>query len=193
MRPGVALAVAAAVVNAPRLVLAFVEADGVVVPEAVRSGLLALTGVATGVLLTLGAAHLAHRAASVQRGRGLVLASWLVVLVATALLVPPFLVLAVRHSPLAAVLVEPWSQWMFAVLAAITPDLVAAGAMAAEVLGEPSALEARRTSPRAVAGRPGVSTASVGAIACRNACGASFGSCHAERAHQRACRLREAG
>src|SRR6202140_1182059 len=59
-RPGVLFAVAAVTVTAPRLALAFLAADGVAVPTAWRIDLLAVSSVATAVVLTGGTADLAH-------------------------------------------------------------------------------------------------------------------------------------
>ena len=61
-RPGVLFAVAAVTVTAPRLALAFLAADGVAVPTAWRIDLLAVSSVATAVVLT----RIAH--AGVEKG-----------------------------------------------------------------------------------------------------------------------------
>jgi hypothetical protein len=63
-------------VTAPRLALAFLAADGVVVPAAWRIDLLAVSSIATAVVLTGGTAYLAHAIAAASSGRGLLVALW---------------------------------------------------------------------------------------------------------------------
>lgn len=131
--PGYWIAAAALLTNGPRLVLAFLEADGLVIGADVRSRLLHLTGWATAIVLTGGGAFLAHEAARAGRGRGLLVVCWLAVLLFSGLIIPPVLVTSLAASPLAAVLSPGWPRWAWACLAVLAVEVIAAGAMLAEV------------------------------------------------------------
>ena len=72
--------VAAVTVAAPRLALAFLAADGVDVPTSWRIHLLAVSSVATAVMLTGGTAYLAHAIAVTSLGRGVLIALWIAAL-----------------------------------------------------------------------------------------------------------------
>jgi MFS family permease len=130
---GLGLAVAAILVNAPRLMLAFLEADGIAVAQGLRAGLLGLTGIATGVVLTGGGAYLAHALAHGARYRRTLTLAWLLVLVCTGVLVTPMLVAALGRVELAQVLPALRLRWGWSAVAVLAVELVAAGAMVAHV------------------------------------------------------------
>jgi MFS family permease len=130
-RPGVLFAVAAVTVTAPRLALAFLAADGVVVPTAWRVDLLAVSSVATAVVLTGGTAYLAHAIAMATSGRGVLVALWTAALVCSGALIAPAIVATLRAQPLSAVLGAP-QHWGWSICAVLAVDLVASGAMLAD-------------------------------------------------------------
>jgi MFS family permease len=130
-RPGVLFAVAAVTVTAPRLALAFLAADGVVVPTAWRVDLLAVSSVATAVVLTGGTAYLAHAIAMATSGRGVLIALWTAALVCSGALIAPAIVATLRAQPLSAVLGAP-QHWGWSICAVLAVDLVASGAMLAD-------------------------------------------------------------
>jgi hypothetical protein len=103
-RPGVLFAIAAVMVTAPRLALAFLAADGVVVPAAWRIDLLAVSSIATAVVLTGGTAYLAHAIAVASSGRGLLVALWTAALACSGALIAPAIVATLRAQSLSAVL-----------------------------------------------------------------------------------------
>jgi MFS family permease len=130
-RPGLFFAVAAVTVTAPRLALAFLAADGVVVPTPWRIDLLAVSSVATAVVLTGGIAYLAHAIAVAPARRGVLILLWTAALVCSGALIAPSIVATLRVQPLAAVLgVERHWSWSICVVLAV--DLVASGAMLAD-------------------------------------------------------------
>lgn len=130
-RFGLFLAVAAIAVNAPRLILVFLEAEGVPVSSDLRVGLLALTGIATGVVLTGGGAFLAHAVARGRHFRRVLVATWLLVLVGTGVLITPMLAAGLSEAPLTSVLASPSSRWTWSAVAVLAVELVAAGSMIA--------------------------------------------------------------
>lgn len=130
-RFGLFLAVAAIAVNAPRLILVFLEAEGVPIASNLRVGLLALTGIATGIVLTGGGAFLAHAVARGRHFRRTLIATWLLVLVGTGVLITPMLAAGLSEAPLTAVLASPSSRWTWSAVAVLAVELVAAGSMVA--------------------------------------------------------------
>jgi MFS family permease len=130
-RPGVLFAVAAVTVTAPRLALAFLAADGVVVPTSWRIDLLAVSSVATAVVLTGGTAYLAHAIAVATSGRGVLIALWTAALVCSGALIAPAIVATLRAQPLSAVL-GAQQHWVWSICAVLAVDLVASGAMLAD-------------------------------------------------------------
>ena len=129
--PGRFVAVAATLVSAPRLVLAFLTGDGVALSPAVRIALLAASSIATAVAVTGGAAYLAHAMVTAQTGRRSLGAIWLAALLCSSALMAPLIVAGLPRSPLAGTLDSPASRWIWAVCAVLSVDLVAAGAMRA--------------------------------------------------------------
>jgi hypothetical protein len=130
-RFGLFLAVAAIAVNAPRLILVFLEAEGVPVSSELRVALLALTGIATGIVLTGGGAFLAHAVAWGRHFRRLLVVAWLIVLMATGILITPMLAAGLAQAPLTTVLASSSSRWVWSAVAVLAVELVAAGSMVA--------------------------------------------------------------
>lgn len=218
LRIGLHLAVTAILVNVPRLVLAFLEADGIEIGSALRAGLLAVTGVATGIVLTGGGAYLAHALSRSSRFRLLLAATWGLVLACAAVLVTPALVAGLSGSELAAVLGSSSLRWAWSGTAVLAVELVAAGSMLAyaaeqgeldraeqaeqellELARDRNRLESRlaelASSPepaRRPARRraPRALAPSGEPVPCRNGCGFVGASSMAERGHLRSCPLR---
>jgi MFS family permease len=200
------LAVAAVAVNAPRLILAFLEADGLPVSPSWRGSLLGLTGVATGVVLTGGGAYLAHALARGARFRRTLAVTWLLVLVCSGVLVTPMLVAGLGRAELGQVLPTPGKRWVWSATAVLAVELVAAGAMVAhaahrteqEEAGETERelLRVARDRDRLQGRLEGLTreleaaretAAAAGRHPCRHGCGAVFSSASGERGHLRAC------
>jgi hypothetical protein len=133
-RTGRWFAVAAVLVTAPRLVLAFLAADSIALPPALRAALLSASSVATAVVLTGGAAYLAHAIAMARGDAGgrLLRALWLAILICSSALMAPALAAGLTSSPLGIVLNRPVKRWAWAVCAVVAVDLVAAAVMQAE-------------------------------------------------------------
>jgi hypothetical protein len=129
--PGVLFAVAAVTVTAPRLALAFLAADGVVVPEVWRIDLLGVSSIATAVVLTGGTAYLAHAIAVASSGRGILVALWTAALVCSGALIAPAIVATLRAQSLSAVL-GVQRHWGWSICAVLAVDLVASGVMLAD-------------------------------------------------------------
>jgi MFS family permease len=136
-RLGVFFAIAAVTVTAPRLALAFLAADGVVVPTAWRIDLLAVSSVATAVVLTGGTAYLAHAIAVAPSRRGVLIALWTAALVCSGALIAPAIVATLRGEPLSAVL-GAQRHWAWSICAVLAVDLVASGAMLADARRSPA-------------------------------------------------------
>jgi len=128
---GVLFAVAAVTVTAPRLALAYLAADGVEVPTTWRVDLLAVSSVATSIVLTGGTAYLAHAIAVASSGRAALVACWAAALGCSGALIAPAIVASLRVQPLAVVLGTS-RHWSWSVCAVLAVDLVASGAMLAD-------------------------------------------------------------
>jgi len=130
---GLWIAIAALCVNAPRLVQAFLEADGLQLHPQLRPVLMGATGVAAALTLTGGGAWLAHELArGADRLQGLLLTCWSLVLVGQLVLIPPLLMAEMATSRLGTVLPQSWQRWSWAFVAVLLVELVAAGAMVAQ-------------------------------------------------------------
>lgn len=123
-----ALAIA---VHAPRLILAYLDAEGVVVATAWRTGMLTLAAVATGIVLTGGSAYLAHSLPGLVRHRRLVAVCWVTILVTTGGLLAPLVVGSLSHRELDEVLTSPAARWSWALGAVLCVELVAGAGMLA--------------------------------------------------------------
>ena len=131
-RPGLFFAVAAVTVTAPRLATAFLAADGVLVPTPWRIDLLAISSVATAVVLTGGMAYLAHAIAVARSHRGVLVLLWAAALACSGALIAPSIVATLRMQPLSAVLGLE-RHWSWSICTVLAVDLVAcSGAMLAD-------------------------------------------------------------
>ncbi|HVT17763.1 MAG TPA: hypothetical protein VHQ90_16495 [Thermoanaerobaculia bacterium] len=212
-RAGLLIAVAAILVQAPRLVLALLAADRLPVTPAAERALLVLAGIGTALVLTGGNLYLAHTVAQIQAWRRTLAAAWIAVLAASGGLVIPLVVSGLTGRTVPQVLAGGQLEWPWALLASIAHELTAAGCVLASAAwaAMPPVAAARAAAPPPTAGvllparEPAVSPGAVAPsflhrgqpaaqpIACRSGCGRSFVSHQAEIAHLRHCpRRREA-
>ena len=197
--PGVLFAVAAVTVSAPRLALAFLAADGVVVPTSWRINLLAVASIASAVVLTGGTAYLAHAIAVARSGRGILIALWTAALVCSGALIAPAIVATLRAEQLSAVL-GTQRHWGWSICAVLAVDLVASGAMLADARRPPVdrvsyPVQPPDGSPESIGADPvkGVSSPKLTPLParlphlCPWGCGRSFGTKDAANGHGRHC------
>jgi hypothetical protein len=163
---GLSIALAAILVQAPRLVLALLAADRRPVEPAWEGTLLVVAGIGTAVVLTGGNLYLAHTVARVARWRSLLLATWLGVLLASGALVVPLIAGGLSGRTLPQVLAAAGLGWAWSLLAALAHELTAAGCILASVAatgaeptaaldpGAPGLLGQRASSRRDLALRP---------------------------------------
>jgi hypothetical protein len=210
-RAGLAIALAAIVVQAPRLVLALLAADRLPVAPATERGLLLLAGIGTALVLTGGNLYLAHTVAQVEPWRRTLAATWLAVLAASGGLVLPLIVAGLSARSLPEILGAGGLAWPWGVLVAIAHELTAAGCVLASAAwasqagtagggaaaparagagGLPAGSDARMAA--GVAAAAALPQAAAQRIACRAGCGKSFVSQQAEIAHLRHCPRRRA-
>jgi hypothetical protein len=213
-RTGYALAGAAFVVQAPRLVLTVLAADRLPVAAETERLLLTVAAVGTAVVLTGGGVFLAHAALTSSRWRLALGIAWALVLTASAGLVAPAIVGRLAGQELHEVLRTPGVGKAWAILASLAHELTAAGCMlgAAAVSSKRSneedelrlwserdgAVERAERAERELSelqARLGRSASLLPAqgepILCAG-CGRSFGSLQARSGHQRSCPARSA-
>jgi MFS family permease len=137
------VALAAILVQAPRLVLAVLAADRQPVDVAAERALLVVAGVGTALVLTGGNLYLAHAIARVRRWRRALAAVWLAVLVSTGGLVVPLVAAGLAGRTLPQLLGSEGLAWSWSLLAALAHEVTAAGCVlaAAAAASERSAAE----------------------------------------------------
>lgn len=131
MKAAGSLSAAAIAVAAPALVLSFLEGDGIAPASSWRVALLTARAIATALVLTGGAAYLAHAYSASQTARRALAVCWIGAVACSAILIAPAIVAGLDGTSLARVLVSSWSRWCWAIAAVLGTDLVAAGAMLA--------------------------------------------------------------
>lgn len=136
------IVIAALLVSAPRLTLAFLLGDGIQVDQHVEIAILTATGIGSGVVLTIGNAVLAHALAVKAHQRSVLwwieAIAWVLFLVGAPILVAPTLVAGLNRSALAAVLYTPQSAWLWAITAVVIVELLVGAAMTASILANES-------------------------------------------------------
>jgi hypothetical protein len=149
---GVAIALAAILVQAPRLVLAVLAADRQAVDGEWQRGLLVVAGLGTALVLTGGNLYLAHTIASLRRWRAGLAVMWLVVLAASGGLVVPMIAAGISGRTLPQVLDSLQLAWAWSLLAALAHEVTAAGCMlaAAALTLEAAASEQKGEQARAI-------------------------------------------
>jgi hypothetical protein len=124
----VAFAAAGVAVTAPRLVLAFLAADGTTVPLSVHAQLQVVAAVAQALLLTGGGACLAAQA---HATRSLLLGvAWTVSTFLTVLVIAPTAYAGVS-AHLAEELPAPWLRWGYAAVLVLSVEVMAGGCLVA--------------------------------------------------------------
>ena len=138
---GVWIAMAAILVQAPRLVLAVLAADHQVIEQGAERALLILAGLGTALVLTGGNLYLAHAIARVRRWRAGLVAVWLVVLASTGGLVVPMIAGGISGRSLPEILGSHSLAWGWSLVAALAHEVTAAGCMlsAAALAGDAAA------------------------------------------------------
>ena len=131
-RIAISLSFIALLVTMPRLVLAFLIGDGILVPQHIEVVLLTATGIGSGVVLTVGNAILAHALAEKSRQKGMLwwvlLLAWVCFLLSAIVVVSPTLVSGLRKSSLITVLPSASAQWFWAITAVAVVEKAIVGA-----------------------------------------------------------------
>jgi hypothetical protein len=144
-KSGVWIAMAAILVQAPRLVLAVLAADHQAIGAAWERGLLVVAGIGTATVLTGGNLYLAHAIGSARRRRRWLVGVWLLVLASTGGLVVPLIAAGLGGRTLPQLLGGAALTWTWSGLAALAHEVTAAGCvLAAEALGSDAAAGERQ-------------------------------------------------
>jgi hypothetical protein len=144
-RSGVWIAMAAILVQAPRLVLAVLAADHQAIGAAWERGLLVVAGIGTATVLTGGNLYLAHAIGSARRRRRWLVGVWLLVLASTGGLVVPLIAAGLGGRTLPQLLGGAALTWTWSGLAALAHEVTAAGCvLAAAALGGDAAAAERQ-------------------------------------------------
>ncbi len=135
-RSGVWIAMAAILVQAPRLVLAVLAADHQSIGAGWERGLLVVAGIGTATVLTGGNLYLAHAIGGARRRRRGGVGVWLLVLASTGGLVVPLIAAGLGGRTLPQLLGGAALTWTWSGLAALAHEVTAAGCvLAAAALG----------------------------------------------------------
>src|SRR6202158_1936554 len=126
-RSGVGIAMAAILVQAPRLVLAVLAADHQAIGAAWERGLLVVAGIGTATVLTGGNLYLAHAIASVHRRRRWLVGVWLLVLASPGGLVVPLIAAGLGGRTLPQLLDGAALGWTWSGLGALAHEVTAGG------------------------------------------------------------------
>jgi hypothetical protein len=193
------IALAAILVQGPRLILALLAADRQPVAPDWQRALLVVAGLGTALVLTGGNLYLAHAVATAKRWRARLTVVWLLVLVSAGSLLVPMIAAGLSGRTLPEVLDSTELQWSWAALAAVAHELTAAGCMLASAALAPASPQ---VSPLSELGRLGERADSSLRAAesqaqplaqpwsCREGCGRTFRSAAAAAGHLRHCPAR---
>lgn len=137
MKWGTLIAMAALMVNAPRLIVTYLEIDRLGLPADWEQMLLIATAIATGIVLSGGGAYIAHTIAE-RPGNGwhqwVLVGSYLLMLMFTVILIAPMLMVGLRQTELTQVLTTQDMQWVWCIVAVVSVEVLAAACMVAVVL-----------------------------------------------------------
>ena len=128
---GRVIALAAILVQGPRLILVLLAADRHPVSPGWQRGLVVVAGLGTALVLTGGNLYLAHTLATAKRWRSYLVVVWIVVLGSSGSLLVPTIAAGLSGRTLPEVLDSTELQWSWAVLAAVAHEVTAAGCMLA--------------------------------------------------------------
>ena len=193
------IALAAILVQAPRLILALLAADRQPVAPDWQRALLVVAGIGTALVLTGGNLYIAHALATAKRWRILLVLVWMIVLGSSGCLLVPMIAAGLSGRTLHEVLSSAKLQWSWAVLAAVAHEVTAAGCMLASACLVAGSRQLSELSPLAQPGELAGSrlAASMAGpqppalpIPCRVGCGRSFQSAAAAAGHLRHCPAR---
>ncbi len=201
MRLPVNIAAAAVAVTAPRLALAFLQADGISIDPSTRATWLTVAAVATALVLTGGATALAHEIARQPGRRGLLGFFWVSALLSTGVLITPAIVAGLGSQGFASVLASPELRWAWSWAAVLAPDLMAAGLVLAAAGAREGVAEDAEHGLVSPSGYIGLGLAGGSRVApapheppsfpCSQGCGRVFASPSGEAGHRRACPMRK--
>lgn len=143
---GLKIALAAIFVNAPRFVITFLAADGMRFPAMIEGAMLALTGIATGIVMTGGGAYIAHELIAMKGrfwSRAFMAITWIALLAFSVIILAPMMAAMLASSELASVLdtVDKRLQWSIASVIAI--EVLTAGAMVAHAATQDETVQAQ--------------------------------------------------
>lgn len=127
---------AALLVNSPRFVQILLKVDGLTMGEW-EGGVLGLTGVATGIVLSGGQMRIAHKLPNMPNGgwKVVIAVVWALMLVFSVVMIAPLLVAGINHqADLAEALPTAFWRWLWAIVAVTSVELIAAGVMVADVV-----------------------------------------------------------
>ena len=197
---GRSIALAAILVQAPRLILALLAADRQPVTPSWQRGLLVIAGLGTALVLTGGNLYLAHTLATARRWRAYLALVWVAVLISSGSLLVPMIAAGLSGTTLPQVLSSPELQWGWAVLAATAHEITAAGCMLASAASGPGSNAASHLSKGQPPHQAGglLAPAEIEAqqrsqlIRCAEGCGRTFNSAAAATGHLRHCPVRRA-
>ena len=193
------IALAAILVQAPRLILALLAADRQPVAPGWERALLVVAGLGAALVLTGGNLYLAHAVAITKRWRTRLTLAWAIVLTSSGSLLVPMIAAGLSGRTLPEVLGSTKLQWSWAVLAAVAHEITAAGCMLASAASAPAS---QQVSPLSELVQPGELAASslraaesqaqplAKPLSCREGCGRTFRSAAAAAGHLRHCPAR---
>lgn len=127
---------AALLVNSPRFVQILLKVDGLNMGQW-EGGVLGLTGVATGIVLSGGQMRIAHKLPTMPNGGWKVgiAVVWTLMLIFSVVMIAPLLVVGINHQPdLAEALPTPFWRWAWSIVAVASVELIAAGVMVADAI-----------------------------------------------------------
>lgn len=138
---GLLVVVFALMVQAPRLAYSFILADGLTIAPTAEYWGLVITGMALSICLTLGNAYLVHILAKRFRADSwlswILLGAFCLYMAFAVVLVAPAIVVGMQNSPIARVLGGETTStivWAWAIIAALSVEILVAGSMAAYAL-----------------------------------------------------------
>lgn len=144
-RIGLIFALAALLVNGPRLVITYLAADGLALSAGIEGGILVVTALATGTVLTGGGMFIAHVLGQGHAGtlKGILVVAWLALLGFMVILIAPMMKAGLAYTAFADTLPQRW-QWVWSVTAVIAVEVLAGGAMLADALTERETVQPAR-------------------------------------------------
>jgi hypothetical protein len=114
-----------------------------------EGGVLGLTGVATGIVLSGGQMRIAHKLPTMPNGGwkvGIAIV-WLLMLLFSVVMIAPLLVVGISHqADLSEALATPFWRWAWSIVAVASVELIAAGVMVADAIAPEGAVGKREST-----------------------------------------------